>query len=76
MGGMIAQELVGIPIPRMHTLADLNCSQALLIPNRVASLSLVASAPYIFNTVGYVQNLRNRINLLWVSLCVDTRLVC
>lgn len=36
----------------------------LLIPNRIASLSLVSTAAAIKNTVGFVENLRNRINLL------------
>ena len=35
----------------------------LLIPDRIASLNLISTAPYIFNTAGYVENLRNRINL-------------
>lgn len=47
MGGMIAQEL------------------ALLIepPTIIGSLTLVSTAARIVNTVGYLQNLRNRINL-------------
>ncbi|KIW06378.1 hypothetical protein, variant [Verruconis gallopava] len=36
---------------------------ALLIPERIASLSLVSTAAAIKNTVGFVENLRNRINL-------------
>jgi len=45
----------------------------LLIPERVASLSLVSTAAYIKNTVGWAENLRNRINLLYVdSLCTST----
>jgi pimeloyl-ACP methyl ester carboxylesterase len=39
---------------------------ALLIPERICSLSLVSTAAYIKNTVGWAENLRNRINLLWV----------
>jgi pimeloyl-ACP methyl ester carboxylesterase len=35
----------------------------LLIPRRIASLSLVSTAAAIENTVGFVENLRNRINL-------------
>jgi len=36
---------------------------AVLIPDRICSLSLVSTAASIFNTVGYFENLRNRINL-------------
>jgi pimeloyl-ACP methyl ester carboxylesterase len=36
----------------------------LLIPDRICSLSLVSTAAAIKNTVGFVENLRNRINLL------------
>ncbi|KAI4087565.1 MAG: hypothetical protein LQ339_008882 [Xanthoria mediterranea] len=36
---------------------------ALMIPERVASLSLVSTAARLVNTVGYWQNLRNRINM-------------
>lgn len=35
----------------------------LLIPERIASLSLVSTAAAIENTVGFIENLRNRINL-------------
>ena len=35
-----------------------------MIPGRIASLSLLATGPKVFNTVGWVQNLRDRINLL------------
>lgn len=38
---------------------------ATLIPERISSLSLISTAPYIWNTVGYFENLRNRINLLF-----------
>jgi len=37
----------------------------LLISDRIASLTLLSTAPRLFNTVGYFENLRNRINLLW-----------
>lgn len=37
----------------------------MLIPERISSLSLISTAPYIWNTVGYFENLRNRINLLF-----------
>ncbi|KAI4262318.1 MAG: hypothetical protein L6R42_002501 [Xanthoria sp. 1 TBL-2021] len=37
---------------------------ALMIPDRVASLSLVSTAARLVNTVGYWTNLRNRINML------------
>jgi pimeloyl-ACP methyl ester carboxylesterase len=36
----------------------------LLIPERIASLTLMSTAPRIFNTIGYIENMRNRINLL------------
>ncbi|KAI4232410.1 MAG: hypothetical protein LQ349_005035 [Xanthoria aureola] len=36
---------------------------ALMVPARVASLSLVSTAARLVNTVGYWQNLRNRINM-------------
>ncbi|GAB7353093.1 hypothetical protein MBLNU459_g3636t1 [Dothideomycetes sp. NU459] len=36
---------------------------ACLIPTRIASLNLISTAPRIVNTVGFVENLRNRINL-------------
>lgn len=36
---------------------------AYLAPDLVASLALVSTAPRIVNTVGWVENLRNRINL-------------
>ncbi|KAL8755473.1 MAG: hypothetical protein Q9199_003619 [Rusavskia elegans] len=35
-----------------------------MIPDRVASLSLVSTAARLVNTVGYWKNLRNRINML------------
>lgn len=35
----------------------------LLIPERIASLSLVSTAAAIENTIGFIENLRNRINL-------------
>ncbi|KAI9708343.1 MAG: hypothetical protein M1820_004047 [Bogoriella megaspora] len=35
----------------------------LLIPERIASLNLISTAARIVNTVGYWENLRNRINL-------------
>ncbi|KAF2758057.1 alpha/beta-hydrolase [Pseudovirgaria hyperparasitica] len=36
---------------------------AIRIPSRIASLSLVSTAPRLVNTVGFVENIRNRINL-------------
>ncbi|KAH0098741.1 alpha/beta-hydrolase, partial [Aureobasidium melanogenum] len=36
---------------------------AYMIPNRIATLNLISTAPRIVNTVGFVENLRNRINL-------------
>ena len=38
-------------------------AQAYMIPNRIATLNLISTAPRIVNTVGFVENLRNRINL-------------
>lgn len=35
----------------------------LMIPKRIASLSLVSTAAAIENTIGFIENLRNRINL-------------
>ena len=37
--------------------------QAYHIPERIASLSLVSTAARLVNTVGFVENIRNRINL-------------
>jgi pimeloyl-ACP methyl ester carboxylesterase len=34
-----------------------------MIPNRIATLNLISTAPRLINTVGFVENLRNRINL-------------
>ncbi|KAF2101598.1 alpha/beta-hydrolase [Rhizodiscina lignyota] len=45
----------------------------LLIPDRIASLNLISTAPYIFNTVGYVENLRHRINLI-IPKSIDQQL--
>ncbi|KAK5002205.1 hypothetical protein LTR60_007172 [Cryomyces antarcticus] len=36
---------------------------ALLIPSRIASLSLISTAPRLIRTIPFVENLRNRINL-------------
>lgn len=36
----------------------------LLIPERICSLTLLSTAAALKNTVGFVENLRNRINLL------------
>ena len=38
-------------------------SQAMLVPERIASLILVSTAARLVNTIGFVENLRNRINL-------------
>ncbi|KZF24166.1 alpha/beta hydrolase [Xylona heveae TC161] len=46
---------------------------ALLIPDRVASLSLVSTAPRLVNTVGFIENLRNRINL-FIPKPIDVQL--
>lgn len=37
--------------------------QGLLIPDRIASLSLLSTAARLINTIGYFEHLRNRINL-------------
>lgn len=38
----------------------------LLIPERIGSISLVSTACELKNTIGFVENIRNRINLLFV----------
>ncbi|KAI9835346.1 MAG: hypothetical protein M1837_003862 [Sclerophora amabilis] len=45
----------------------------LLIPDRIASLSLISTAARIVNTVGFVENLRNRANL-FIPRSVDSQL--
>jgi hypothetical protein len=35
----------------------------MLIPERICTLSLVSTAPLLFNTSGFIENLRNRANL-------------
>jgi len=34
-----------------------------MIPSRIATLNLISTAPRLVNTVGFIENLRNRINL-------------
>ncbi|MCJ1390896.1 hypothetical protein MMC18_003757 [Xylographa bjoerkii] len=46
---------------------------AYLEPDRIASLTLVSTAAELKNTVGYVENLRNRINIL-IPKSVDVQL--
>ncbi|MCJ1447895.1 MAG: hypothetical protein MMC23_008407 [Stictis urceolatum] len=46
----------------------------LLIPGRIASLVLLSTAARIKNTVGYFENLRNRINLL-IPKNIDVQLM-
>jgi pimeloyl-ACP methyl ester carboxylesterase len=60
MGGMIAQEVVS----RLATFSSLHrlIPQATLIPSRVSSLILLSTAARLVNTVGFITNLRNRIN--------------
>lgn len=41
---------------------------ALMIPERIASLSLVSTAARLVNTIGFFENLWNRVNLLYVCL--------
>jgi pimeloyl-ACP methyl ester carboxylesterase len=63
MGGMIAQELVSrSPVQSMRS--KLNVSQGLQIPERICSLNLISTAPRIVRTLPYLENLRNRINLM------------
>ncbi|KAK3713019.1 hypothetical protein LTR37_008704 [Vermiconidia calcicola] len=38
---------------------------SLLIPERICSLNLVSTAPRIVRTLPYLENIRNRINLMW-----------
>ncbi|KAL1297102.1 hypothetical protein AAFC00_004685 [Neodothiora populina] len=46
---------------------------AYLIPDRVRSLSLVSTAARLVNTVGFIENLRNRINL-FIPKSIDSQL--
>lgn len=46
---------------------------ALLIPQHVASLTLVSTAPRLVRTVPYIQNLRQRINM-FIPRAIDTQL--
>lgn len=65
MGGMISQELVSLMyVPSLVTRAVLIDVQGLLIPNRICSLNLISTAPRITRTLPYLENLRNRINLM------------
>jgi hypothetical protein len=41
-----------------------NENKGLLIPNRICSLNLISTAAAIENTTTYIENLRNRINML------------
>lgn len=38
---------------------------SLLIPERICSLNLISTAPRIVRTLPFVDNIRNRINLMW-----------
>lgn len=38
--------------------------EAYMIPERIGSLTLLSTAARLVNTVGYFENLRNRINML------------
>lgn len=44
-----------------------------MIPERIASLSLVSTAARLVNTVGYLENLRNRINM-FIPRAIDVQL--
>ncbi|EKG17344.1 Alpha/beta hydrolase fold-1 [Macrophomina phaseolina MS6] len=46
---------------------------AFLIPDRIATLSLVSTASGLFNTTGFIENLRNRINL-FIPRSIDNQL--
>ncbi|KAI5202735.1 alpha/beta-hydrolase [Aureobasidium subglaciale] len=46
---------------------------AYMIPNRIATLNLISTAPRLVNTVGFVENLRNRINL-FIPRSIDDQL--
>ncbi|KAL9106019.1 MAG: hypothetical protein Q9187_008620 [Circinaria calcarea] len=46
---------------------------AMLEPTRIASLSLISTAARLVNTVGFVENLRNRINL-FIPKAIDAQL--
>ncbi|OMP87102.1 putative aminoacrylate hydrolase RutD [Diplodia seriata] len=46
---------------------------AFLVPERVATLCLVSTASGLFNTVGFVENIRNRINL-FIPRSIDNQL--
>ncbi|KAJ9659350.1 hypothetical protein H2201_007375 [Coniosporium apollinis] len=46
---------------------------ALRIPDRIASLSLVSTAAYLYNTVGFFENLRNRVDL-FIPRALDVQL--
>jgi pimeloyl-ACP methyl ester carboxylesterase len=37
--------------------------KAYMIPTRIATLNLISTAPRLVNTIGFIENLRNRINL-------------
>lgn len=41
-----------------------NSSQSLLIPDRICSLNLISTAPRIVRTLPFLENIRNRANLL------------
>ena len=43
--------------------ADL--TQGLLVPERICSLNLISTAPRIVRTLPFLENVRNRINLMW-----------
>jgi hypothetical protein len=45
-----------------------------LIPERIASLSLVSTAAGLKNTIGFFENLRNRVNL-FIPRPLDSQLV-
>jgi len=77
---MIAQEIVSAidPFPVLCccclvVFKKLMFHQAYLIPTRLNSLILLSTAARIVNTVGWVENLRSRINL-FIPKDIDTQL--
>lgn len=46
---------------------------ALMVPDRIASLTLMSTAPKLFSTIGWFQNLRDRINM-FIPKSIDAEL--
>ncbi|KAI9669240.1 MAG: hypothetical protein M1829_005117 [Trizodia sp. TS-e1964] len=73
LGGMISQEIVVPPGILYVQKSSLPHIQAMLIPERLASLSLMSTAARLVNTTGFFENLLNRINL-FIPKEIDTQL--